>query len=277
MRALHPHRSALLCAISALAAILFSAPPAAAQMPEPFPLVAIGFTSALTHNDHSGFGATGYTNDCLAEAPGGRALGFAAGVAADVRLNDLLTITTRLAYETRPAMVINGSTDARSIGVDQHGDSVIVIVTDDTIMFRNDLDCRLLTFDLLLDGNILGASKTVSIHGMLGLGVSRILRGTATRAREIAAVVKEAWLPINEGDVVENYGRRAVYERDREVEGLRDLRLSLKGGLGFTFDLSRALYMRTGVYYDLGLTDLSAAPQWRLGSTLVQLDLLLRL
>jgi hypothetical protein len=279
MRQLHYSlRSSLPCALVALVAILFAGSPARAQRTStPVPTVAIGLTGALTHNTHRGNGATGFESDCWEDAPGGRALGYAAGVAVDIPIDERFTIDAHLAYETRPGMVINRKTDARRVTILEDGDSMRVLVNEDSVMYRNDLVCELVTLDAMLEGRILEASKSVSIRGIAGFGLASIIRGTATRAREIPAVIEGGSLPASEGEVVENNGRRVVYERDREVDGLRDLRLSIKGGLALAFDLSSALYMRSGVYYDFGVTALSASPEWRLSSTLVQIDFLVRL
>jgi hypothetical protein len=241
----------------------------------------VGVSAGLTHNRHGGLGATGFESDCWETAPGGRAIGYVAGIAVETRLSDLFSINTRIAYESRDGMVVNRPTDARLVRMtyipSPTDPTIEVIVTDDSVVYRSELDCELLTADAQLDAEMFRASSTMALHGLAGFSISKILRGTATRAREVSPYVREATLPYGEGSEVEDGGRRVVDERDREVPGLRELRLALKGGIALTIDLSQSLYMRNGIYVDLGVNDLSGDPRWTLGSTFMQIDFMVRL
>jgi hypothetical protein len=238
--------------------------------------VYVGVTGALSHNIHSGgfrlFSAgNGQVDGCgCATFEDGAGDGGQAGLAARLQVAPVLAIDARVTYDSRPGHFVVQLPEA--VLVDASGNELL----RQTVRASSDVEYKLITVEALATLNafkiIPGLFVTLSAGPSLGI----VQDGKIDQYQDLIEPQNGRFVNPD-GYPTENEGRRMYFLRHTNIPEMNGTRLSAKGGAGIDAHLFDALIVRGGVYFDYGLTDLTEAENWRVNSTLYQLDILVAL
>lgn len=209
----------------------------------------VGVTSALTVNNHTGGNVFRYSNypevTTRRETQKGSGTSYQAGLAIALAVNSTVSIEGRAIYDRRP-----GRYEAIRVC---DCDSQVIEYTDVT-----EIDLDLITTDLSLSARLVELAPRFSVSLSAGFSV-----GYVADSRTYT------------------YGGPIIHgPNTREEDPIRfanKWRLSGRGGIATTAHIGDRLGLRSGVFFDYGLTDVTTNDSWRVNSIIIQLDVMVTL
>ncbi len=243
-------------------------PPEHEGLPVAETTIWIGATAGVTFNEHTG-------NFRIIEDPScplftdGTGTGYLYGLSSKITPSsgEAFSLLSRLTYERRPATF---STLFPSATVLLPGDDPTKprVVTQ-SIRAESSIEYDLLNTELLA-GLRLVQLGPFERHAQAGPALQYVL---ATHMKQTQSLIEpaEARFINAEGRPTENDGRILVFH-EGEILTANDFRLSLKTGLQAKIRIGNMCAIAPGFYYDLGLTEVSSAEDWKVHSWIGQVD-----
>ena len=259
--------SALLCSL-----LLAPSTPLAAQDDAPSPIstgterppLMIGPSLGFNRSFHSGGFRTISADETCPVFEGGGGWGFMIGGNAEFALGDNAGLIARLGYESRPATF---EADLPASYVLQEGSNEAV---PQTLVARSEISYSLVNIDALYRHQIamLGTSPISIIAGpTVGIVV-----GGGNRQMHDLILPENARFENPNNYPLERDGRRMIVF-DGDIPERSGVRLSLKAGVQTELRIfGNAWTLAPGLYYDFGLSDVSAAENWQVSSLMLGVD-----
>ena len=225
--------------------------------------VLVGPVIGGTRNMHSGGFRTIDEPNCPIFTSGS-GWGILGGVTAEFQFGETWSIIPRVTYQTRPGSFTQTLPDALVLLPGQQNPVNQSVTTSSEITYE------LLTTEVMFKQEFAELGP-VRLGVAAGPSFSYVIGGNNYQIQDLidppnARFVNPTGLPTD------NNGRRLI-RYDDAIPGRESIRFSFKGGLQGEFGLfNNAWLMSPGIYYDYGITDVTAAENWQLSSIMFQID-----
>lgn len=227
--------------------------------------VLVGPVIGVNRNFHSG-GFRTVTGDLSCPVfEAGTGWGFLGGMTAEILLTSVSAIIPRVTYESRPATFTSSLPDAL-VQMSGHEGTVV-----QKIAASSEITYGIVNIEALFKHEV-GMLGPLRLALAAGPAFAWVLNG---RSRQVQDLIEPPNARFKDQDEyrLENGGRRLVFFDD-EIVARRTTRFSLKGGVQAELGLfGNQWYMTPGIYYDVGLSDVTRAENWQLSSVVFMVDL----
>lgn len=226
--------------------------------------VMIGPSLGLNMSFHSGGFRTIAADQNCPEYGSGSGVGFLAGASAEITIAEKSSLIPRLLYESRPA----------SFEQELPPSYVPVPGSDDPVPQRINAVAEV-TYSLV-NVEVLFKQEVGQI-GAMRFGVAAgptlgIVVGGSLRQMEDLIEPENARLSNPNNYELENDGRRLVFY-DGDIPSASGTRFSIKAGVQGELGLfGNSWVMSPGLYYDIGLSDVTEAENWQVSTLMLMVD-----
>jgi hypothetical protein len=258
--------------LAILGALLLLSSSAMAQGDESSPIrsagerspLSLGFTVGLNRNFHTGGFRTITADESCPVFESGGGWGFQFGASAEIAAGERSGIIPRLTYESRPGTFEYQLPDSYILPPDATEAVVQSVVANSEITYS------------ILNAEVLYKYEIAQLGGVR-LGVAAgpafglVLSGHNRQTQDLILPANARFNNIHNLQE-ENGGRRLVYF-DGDVPDRNGMRLALKlGAQAETSLFGDQWAMVPGIYYDLGLSDVTEGDNWQLNTLTFSID-----
>lgn len=230
--------------------------------------VLVGPTFLVNRNYHSG----GFHPIADASCPlfeNGNGWGFGLGLTAEFLpvVNGSWSIIPRVTFEQRPATFYQ---ELPNVPISQPISPDSNAILNQTVATTAEITYTLLNMELLYKKEIL-VQGGIRFGVLAGPALSYVLGGTSYQVQDLIEPENARFIPVGDYQLTRG-GRRMIFY-DGDIPSRTSTRFSLKGGVQCEIGLFGNQWIMTqGLYYDYGVTNVTAAESWGLNSLILQTD-----
>ncbi len=228
------------------------------------PQILVGPRFGLNRNYHGG----GFRTFGGPECPtfhSGLGPGVLGGLTVAYRFGRANSVVGALAFENRPGAFAETLPDVDVLVQDAP--------TTQTVTMKSEIAYRLATAELMYVQDIPLPFAKPRLSLAAGPSVGYVVGGTLRQVMDLEKPENARLLP-QPGATLAEGGRQLVFADGSRIPGLNQVRFSMKLGAQFEVGLfGNDIMFYPGVFYDIGLTDVTSTESWGLNSMMVQFDL----
>ncbi|HVZ38269.1 MAG TPA: hypothetical protein VHI13_03260 [Candidatus Kapabacteria bacterium] len=229
------------------------------------PAILLGPRLGVNRDYHSGGFATIEGANCP-KFTSGSGWGMLLGLTAEFSGGKSWSIVPALTYESRPGNFREALPDVQVLLND-------VAVTQ-SVSATSDISYRILSAEVLYKQEIWTPTATFRASVAAGPVGSYVVGVQNSQYQDLEQPANARFInPDPTHFTLAGNGRRLVYGANVNVPGRNAFRFALKAGVQLEVGLfNNGIIMYPGLFYDLGLTDVTSSENWGLNSILFQVD-----
>jgi len=204
--------------------------------------------------------------------------GFFVGISFEYMLGELeksnSSIITRLLYNALPAKLEQSDLDLPTRVAYIQGNDTTDIIENTSIIHLNEVKYDLVTFEVMYKFNpIPGSGLGLTVGPTFDFALTKTHEQRMDLVKPLNAQFKRIDEYEQRGYRYENNDRSIVVS-DGDIPESSAFRLGLKAGVQYEILLARGgMYVVPGVFYNLGITNLSSDFDWRVNAFQIGIDL----
>lgn len=226
--------------------------------------VLIGPVIGVNRNFHTGGFRTVTADESCPVFEQGSGWGFLGGISAELLFGESWSIIPRVTYESRPGSFTSELPDALVL---LPGTQTVVT---QTVTSSSEVSYGIVNVEVMYKKEIanLGGMRIGAAAGLAG---QVVISGNNRQVQDLIEP-ENAKFTNQQGYETENNGRRLIFF-DNVIPERSSTRFSVKAGLQAEVGLfGNAWTMTPGLYYDYGLTDVTANENWALNTLMFMVD-----